>query len=74
MTDFIVYSVSFAPAGTQSQSGYSISIHLSFGHTRHLIHWQAVRATNILESSAEAELTHWQLPGTLLATFGASRS
>ena len=55
MTDFTVYSdASFAPAGKHSQSGYTI--HLSFGHTRRLIHWQSVRETKISESSAEAEL------------------
>ena len=55
MTDFTVYSdASFAPSGKHSQSGYTI--HLSFGNTRHLIHWQAVRETKISESSAEAEL------------------
>ena len=55
MTDFTVYSdASFAPSGKHSQSGYTI--HLSFGNTRHLIHWQSVRETKISESSAEAEL------------------
>ena len=55
MTSFTVYSdASFAPAGKHSQSGYTI--HLSFGYTRHLIHWQSVRETKISESSAEAEL------------------
>ena len=55
MTDFTVYSdASLAPSGKNSQSGYTI--HLSFGHIRHLIHWQSVRETKISESSAEAEL------------------
>ena len=42
MTSFTVYSdASCAPSGKHSQSGYTI--HLSFGYTKHLIHWQSVR-------------------------------
>ena len=55
MTDFTTFAdASFAPAGKHSQSGYTI--HLSFGNTRHLIHWQSLREAKIAESSAEAEL------------------
>ena len=55
MTDFAVFSdSSFAPSGKHSQSGYTI--HLSLANTRHLIHWQSLRESQIAESSAEAEL------------------
>ena len=71
MANFTVYSgASFAPAGKYSQSGYTI--HLSFGYTRHLIHWQSVREIKISESSAEAELYALATARNLLATFGFS--
>ena len=39
MSEFTVFSdASFAPSGWQSQSGYAI--HLSYGFTRHVVHWQ----------------------------------
>ena len=42
MTDLTVHGdASFAPSGKHSQSGYTI--HLSFGNTHHLVHWQSVR-------------------------------
>ena len=45
---------SFAPSGKHSQSGYTI--HLSFGHVRHMAHWQTLRKPKIAESSAASEL------------------
>ena len=46
MTDFATFAdASFAPAGKHSQSGYTI--HLSFGNTRHLIHWQSLREAKL---------------------------
>ena len=54
LTEYTVFGdSSFAPSGKHSQSGYTI--HLSFGHVRH-IHWQSLREPKIAESSAESEL------------------
>ena len=55
LTEFTIYSdSSFAPAGRESQTG--ISIHLTYGSVRHMIHWQSFKETKMAESSAEAEL------------------
>ena len=55
LTEFTVFGdSSFAPSGRHSQSGFTIQI--SFGPTRHLIHWQSLREPKIAESSAESEL------------------
>ena len=54
LTEFTVFGdSSFAPSGKHS-SGYAI--HLSFGHVRHMAHWQPLRGPKIAESSAESEL------------------
>ena len=72
MTSFTVYSdASFAPSGKHSQSGYTI--HLSFGYTKHLIHWQSVRErVRSLRALPRQNFTPWQQPENLLATFGFS--
>ena len=55
LTEFTTYSdSSFAPGGRESQSG--LSIHLTYGSVRHLIHWQSFKEAKMAESSAEAEL------------------
>ena len=55
LTEFTVFGdSSFAPSGKHSQSGYTI--HLSFGHVRHMVHWQSLREPKIAESPAESEL------------------
>ena len=55
LTEFTVFGdSSFAPSGKHSQSGYTI--HLPFGHVRHMVHWQSLREPKIAESSAESEL------------------
>ena len=61
-TDFTVYSdASFARAGKHSQSTYTN--HLSFGNTRHLIHWQSVRETKMSERSPRQNFTLEPLQG-----------
>ena len=55
LTEFTIYSdSSFAPAGRESQTG--LSIHLSYGTVRHMIHWQSFKEAKMAESSAESEL------------------
>ena len=45
---------SFAPSGKHSQ--FVLIVHLTYGSTRHLVHWQSSKERKIAESSAEAEL------------------
>ena len=55
LTEFTTHSdSSFAPGGRESQSG--LSIHLTYGSVRHLIHWQSFKEAKMAESSGEAEL------------------
>ena len=55
LSEFSIYSdASFAPSGKHSQSG--LVVHLTYGSSRHLVHWQSSKERKIAESSAEAEL------------------